>query len=183
MAGFHNPNPRLLGRLYRFGRMAICGCAALYAGLAIIGASLYTGPNFNVVGFAAQTLRADAFDMLSTIKSMLSPTDTGLGIGYRPVRYALVCQPSRSDLPAFEQENASNEARVRRQIRERSGTVHNNLTSALAVSGAQPVLYLQNADGGASICGARAYWLQNCECNGKSGAVARSKILAKDLFN
>jgi hypothetical protein len=122
------------------------------------------GPNPRVLGFVAKSLTADAYDMLSTMKYLVS--GEGMGIGHRPVRYALICRSLIGDLSGSEAEDASNEARVRRQISSKSGSVYNNLMTVLGDSGAQPVLFLSNSDGGAKVCGARAYWLQNCQCGG-----------------
>jgi hypothetical protein len=166
---------------YRIARAVVLCLAALYVAMAAFSAVAYVGPNSAILGFVAKSLRADAYDMLSTMKDMVF--GDGIGIGHRPVRYALICQPLRGDPAAYEAENVSNEKRARRQISSKSGAVYNNLTAVLGESGAQPVLFLSNGDGGAKVCAARAYWLQDCQCDGKSTAVERSRILAKDLFN
>jgi hypothetical protein len=165
----------LLKKLYWFARTAVFGLAALYVAMSLVYAVSITGVGFDTLAFTARNLQADAFDMASVLRYKIF--GVGLGIGTRPMRYALICEPPG----ATEAENASNEQRVRRQLREHSGALYNEMKSFIEQGGPQPVLLLSQV-GGAKICAASTYRTQTCSCDGKFQGVERSRIPASELF-
>jgi hypothetical protein len=176
------PYRPLLKKLYWFARMAVFGLAASYVAMSLVYAVTFTGAGFDTLAFTARNLQADAFDMASVLRYKIF--GVGLGIGTRPIRYALICEPTvYGGAPgATEAENASNEQRVRRQLREHSGAVYTEMKSLIEQGGTQPVLLLSQGGGGAKICGANAYRTQTCSCGGKFEGVERSRIPARELF-
>jgi hypothetical protein len=166
-------------RLYRLLRTVVLALAAGYVAMCLVNAIYYTGDGPDAVFFTLRTLKADVFDVLSTINYKLF--NSGLGAGSRPTRYALLCQEIGQ---STEMDNAAAELQVRRQLVDnKSGDLYNAMSAAIKDGEAQPVFILSKlARGGATFCATTYYRSQECTCRGKYKATERSRIPARELF-
>jgi hypothetical protein len=124
MRGFLEPLTET--RLYRLCRTLMLVFAAFYVAMVAVNAVQYTGAAPGIAGFTLQTLKADVIDVLSVMSYELFGYP--LGVGTRPVRYALLCEQTGQ---ATEADNAITERQVRGQLVDnKSGTVHSNMIAA-----------------------------------------------------
>jgi hypothetical protein len=171
-------------RIFKLARTSVLCLAAVYAGTVAVNAARYTGPGLPILTFAAQSLKADAFDMLSVMR--YRTFGTSFGAGTRPTRYALICREvgKTGEAIVSETENAANESRVRRSLVEfKGGSAYNQMMEQFDLGRTQPIFILSSRyPGGANICASFTYWTQSCSCYGKYQAAERSRIPARDIF-
>jgi hypothetical protein len=167
----------LAARLYRLGRLAVLGFAALYAVMVTIHATTYTGVGLGTLAFAARTLKADAYDVASVISAKL--LGYSIGIGSRPTRFALICQEIGRTDPA---EIAKWDLWLKRMILTHSGAVWNTMIKQMDDGYRHPVLILQPGNlNVATVCPAYNYYEQNCKCDPHFQAFERGYFPVSDL--